>query len=390
VREVHLHISRAIADNASPPFIIKYLRSFFLEDWELVRKILDIFHWRHTDTHYVIQHLQHRLKILSQQFTRKEYDAYRDGIAEAHESAEQNFEFLPGLLRDIEIGECHVISNDLLQTNYQFAPEHLDDVGQRIYGALIRLQNRMGFLAIHQGDYQVEMNGNQLKLMSGNEILVMKTTEGNTIKDQTCRVSFFLSCAGDILQRFARVHAEAGPITAWVDQGKAGAFLLMAEVFNMCEHSEAAQAYVNPRLRMLSEIYRENFDGAIREGCITSRTIFLEWLREQNGFYSNLSALSDHLGNTIPPQLTFFRLFDQFFSKSDLDLLIRHSLVYGIGYNVGEISRGKAKKQMRQFVNFMPEMEAKHKILHATKIDNFNFFYLEDEGKDYPLPRYFF
>lgn len=125
VRDAHFHISRVIGNNVSPIFVIKYLRSYFLEDWELVSRILDIFYERQNDTRPIIQHLQHRLTTFAHKFTRPEYDAYRNGVEEVHRAGHQNFEFLPGVLRDIEVSKCHAVSLELQRANYSdFAPEH--------------------------------------------------------------------------------------------------------------------------------------------------------------------------------------------------------------------------------------------------------------------------
>ncbi len=390
VREVHLHISRAIGGNASPLFVIKYLRSYFLEDWELVSKILDLFHCRCHDTYPVICHLQHRLKTFSQLFTSTEYDAYRNGVEELHERGEQNFEFLPGLMRNIEIDQCNAISSELQKASYdRFAPTHLGDIGDQIYGALMSLQNRQGYIAIHQGNYQVEAKDNRLYLTSGSETLVMNTVKESAFRQQSCRVTFSLSCAGEVLQRIARFHTEEGMITAWIGGHESGAYTFFADATATFEHSEAAQSYIEPRLRLLRKIYRDEFVKAIDEGCVTSCTIFTEWLREQQGFYYNLLMLSERLGYEVPPRNTLFRLFDKFFSQKGLDFMVLHSLGFGIGYNMGEVSRGKARELMCREENFRHEIEASSKIRAATGIEDF-YFFDQEEGEGYPFPRYYF
>jgi hypothetical protein len=389
VRDAHLHISRVIGKNVSPIFVIKYLRSYFLEDWELVSRILDIFYERQTDTRPIIQHLQHRLTTFTHKFTRLEYDDYRNGVDEVYQAGHQNFEFLPGVLREIEVSKCHAISLDLQRANYSdFATEHGTEIDRRVYGALIGLQNREGYIAIHQGEYHVEVEGLHLLLSSAGEELVMNIFEGTNVKEQTCRVSFHLSCAGEVLQRIARVYAKEGTVSAWI-VGEANAYAALAGMLGIFEQSEVAESYVKPRLAVLGEMYRHDFVTAVNEGCMTGRTIFLEWLGQQQGFYCSLRALSERLGNEILPRSTFRKLFGDFFSVEGLNLLVRHSLVYGIGYNVAEISRGEARERMRRGSNFKTEIEAIYKIRDTTNLE-FEFFDVIEEPPEYPLPRYYF
>lgn len=178
-------------------------------------------------------------------------------------------------------------------------------------------------------------------------------------------------------------------ITAWIGGHESGAYTFFADATATFEHSEAAQSYIEPRLRLLRKIYRDEFVKAIDEGCVTSCTIFTEWLREQQGFYYNLLMLSERLGYEVPPRNTLFRLFDKFFSQRGWTLWSYIHSGFGIGYNMGEVSRGKARELMCREENFRHEIEASSKIRAATGIEDF-YFFDQEEGEGNPFPRYYF
>jgi hypothetical protein len=60
-RHAHELISARVDMHVNPAFVVKYLRSYFFEDWELVDLILRIFHWQVEDNLAVIEHISERL-----------------------------------------------------------------------------------------------------------------------------------------------------------------------------------------------------------------------------------------------------------------------------------------------------------------------------------------
>lgn len=390
VRQVHQRISAAIDENVSPLFVIKYLRSYFLEDWMLVDSILEIFYCRQVNTWSIIEHIQNRLAILSSNFTNEAYIAYRNGIDDAHIRGEQNFEFLPGLLHQVPIERCYEIGKNLQRASYiDFAPQDLDDIGVRIYGNLMSLQNRNSYIAIHKGSYLVEKNGSQISLNSGKEALLMNLANDEQLLPCRAWVTFHLACGGEVLQRIARIHLKDRAITAWYGGRRPGAAAFFGEM-RIIEQSEAAAAYVAQNLEGIRKIFKDEFAQGVHEGCQTGRSIFLKWLQKEQKFYVALGALAQALGHNTPPRATFSRLFRPFFSEAEFDVLTRHSLAYGIGYNIGDLSMGSGRDKFLQGSNFKSEIHASYAIERKTGISNFHFFYCEDTPDGYQLPRYYF
>lgn len=392
VREVHQLLSIADDSTVNPIFVMKYMRSFFLEDWGLVARILDLFYARTDNTANVVAHLQARLALLSNNVTGRDVDKYRRGIEDLHRRGEANYEFLPGLHLDRNEQQCHVLFNALQAASYRdFAAEVASDLEQAIFVYLVALQNRMNYPQIHKGRYTVCCDGQRVVLSAGGTRLYLNwSADEEHFEPTEAEVSFYLTAAGEKLERIARIDLGDRTATAWIGEGDSNAVVVLSGIFKFFEQSERVDRFVNEHLSMIYRMFGMDIETARHEGCLTGRNLILRWLSDQGHFFCQLGALWQAQNYETPPRATFSRLFNGVFSAEEFKLLIRHSLAYGVGYNIGAISRGPARKKFLNRGNFQAEIEGTYRIEKETGLPDFQFFYIEETDDGHELPRYYF
>lgn len=389
VRKLHEHLSATIDRHIHPAFLVKYLRSYFFEDWRLVALILRVIRWEDEDNGQIIEHLWARMIRLVEEFSLETYEAYRAEIGRLQREPGANMEFLPGLLLEMPVEECHEIAMDLWKGTYEdLANGTLSERQEGVAMALQQLLNRQVYVPIHSGTYDVERLGDSVVLTADGLTLRMALSDDVDFAPQSARVTFFLNSGGERLQRMARIHLEQESISAWIGGREAPAASILA-ITGAAEASEAAEAYIADRLSLLHRLFEKQFAAATFEGTTAGRTLFLDWLDYMGGLYASLLRLSEALGYAALPRATFARLLRTFLTEEQLERVVRRSIAFGIGYNVGTLAHGDAREHLLDGSNFVEEFELDITVREKAGFD-LQFFYIEELDDGWQLPRYYF
>jgi hypothetical protein len=390
VRQVHEHLSAVLDTNVNPTFVIKYLRSFFFEDWELVELILKVAHWEVETNSEPLQHIRNRLRVLAQDFTKVDYDAYRAEIVRLLALPGENMEFLPGIRLNIPPSECHRIAMSLFEASlHGLVDDALSERQREISLIIQQFLNREAFATFYEGVFDVLAIGSDIAMSAEGHTVILTPVGQVQFESQQARATFHLAMGGDNLGRVIRIHLREGIVTATLRGAPVPAEALMAEINGAFETAEETAQYIGSMLLQIQQVFHDKIEVATREGCISGRNLILNWLEGWEGFCARLFQLSSTLKFPEPPRATFARLFRGFMNEEVFLNLVKHSLAYGIGYNVGTLAQGEAVNFFLAGRNFHGEIEAQYKIRDATGLE-FPFFYVEEADGDRQIPRFYF
>jgi hypothetical protein len=391
VREVHEHLSECVGENINPCFIVKYLRSFFFEDWKLVDLILRVVRWDVNNNTDILYRINDRLTTLVQDFTKVDYDAYRAEVVRMWDRPADNMEFLPGILLDIPPTECHDIAMSLWRASLPYPSD--DTVSQRqkeLWAVFQSIHNRQSFLLFHDGIFEVAPEGDEIAMSADGFTVRLSRLGKLPFKPQQARATFHLAMGGDELGRVVRIHLAEGPVTAYLSGGaRMPTVALIANATDMFEVAEESTQYIESCLKMMHQVYGERFKVSTQEGCISGRNIMLEFLRDLEGFTDRLFRLSEALNHSTPPRSTFSRLFRGVFDEQEFHKVVTRSLIYGIGYHIGSLAKNKASKNLYAGASSLAEIDARMELECTVGVD-FPFFYVESLEGDKELCRYYF
>ena len=236
----------------------------------------------------MIAQLQARLAVLADRVTGSDLEAYRSAIEDLHRRGEANYEFLPGLRQDLGEAQCHETFSALQKATYlDFAEDADGDLDSYVGESLMALQNRINYARIHQGRYSVARRGSQITLRQGARTLVLMAPASDEADfgPADATVSFYLSGVGETLQRIAHIDLGDRTAVAWIGGKAANPFAALEQTLTIFEQSGEASSFVESRVSGLLELYRDQILSARREGCLTGRTIVLQWLADQHHFF---------------------------------------------------------------------------------------------------------
>lgn len=388
VRRLHEQLSAKIDRHIHPAFLVKYIRSYFFEDWQLVAMILKVARWESENNGEIIERIWTRMIKLVEEFSLSDYSAYRAEVVRLAAEPGANMEFLPGLLLDISETECHGIAMDLWSGTYEdLADGKLSAHQKGTAMALQQLLNREINVPIHTGYYYVEQKGRYVALTADGVTIRVVLADDVEFERQEARVNFYLTAGGERLQRVARIHLKGQSVSAWTGGEQPPAATILG-VFGMAEAGEAAEAFVRSKIDLLHRVFAKDFASATAEGTVAGRTIFLDCLEYMGGMFDNLKRLSKALGFAELPRATFSRLFRNYLTEEQFKDLVRRSIAFGIGYNVGTLATGERREQVLDGSNFADEFEIACDVREKAGIDML-FSYDEEADDGWQIPRYY-
>ena len=367
------------------------MRSFFFEDWTLVRHILNLHSGITSDTAAVTSHLQKRLNTFSHSFSRETYETYRQGVLDMHESPESvHYELLPGLLRDMSDNDCATVFSELERASFE-AMLHLqtDEDDKEIETLLTVLHNKSIHVTIHTREYEVWTDGNLMWCESGSACVQFTLLRERTLAKATRQVTFVLAPSGDVLKTIAYVEADNVETVAYLgdEEPNAGVVLAAFSIRQNIWAETTARRYVST----LSEIFADEIKSAIGEGIQTAKSIYLNWLTDQGQFTVELLNSATRQGfqpfDNLPSR-TFSQLFRKYLSSDEMTETVRNSLRFGSGYNAGFVARGNARRHILHPTNRI--LEIKLKVAMSNDGIDLSTFYVDYENDGSEIPRYTF
>jgi hypothetical protein len=356
-----------------------------------VSLILDIFHWRVENNAAVLRHIARRLADLIERFSIADYNAYRAEIARLeYGSTGKNMEFLPGLLLNMPAELCYDIALALESATYaDLVPEATDTDTKEIFAALTSLQNQSSYIAIHSGKYLVESNADGLLVTAGDDALAFAPIEQPRFKQQEANVTFYLSAAATSFSASPgfscqRERSQVGwAAREWRDR---------RSLDTSCRCSKRASGLTIMCVRALkwpARFITRSFPAPhARAAPPAERSSSTGWHRRMN-FTAVFKDYQRACRYDASPHATFSRLFREFLTEDEFDGVVRRSIAYGIGFNIGALCRQWQRGTLLDGSQFKVEIAATYKILERAKSE-FRFFYIEGLGDGWELPRYYF
>lgn len=337
MREMHHHLSKLSGKSVESGLLIKYVTSFFLEDWTLVKLILDIAESKEKNVFLVKDYLSKRIELFFSKVDNDSLKSYENSIVRYLQSgARFHGEMLDGLFCDKSLAEFQYQRLTELSINALVGSK---DKSRRSYQILRSLFSKLW--KVYEGFHECELNNKKLILYGDARRLETASLSDDNLKRQQRKITVYVQHI-DYLPRIISIEDASGVYISVYDPYKTSRpfdpfkenYSILEEVLN--KNFRKQNDHTNDKLSSPSANIndeRASLDNLNLDKIASN--IYTEQLRRSG--LNKFLYLANKAEFPENSRITVHQILKEYLTLEEYNSLIRHSLLFGIGFNLHRI-----------------------------------------------------